>query len=250
MTTQRTPEPVSFNAVIVGTGAIASALVEELLQRHRSGRVVMLGRSERTIPDDPRVSFVALDAANPDSVFESAMQVQQSFNQIHLLANTVGVLHTESQLPEKNLKAIRADNLQYSFQVNAILLPLLAQAYGKLLRHDQPAMLVSLSARVGSIEDNQMGGWYAYRASKAAHNMLLKTIAREWRISHRNVTVAALHPGTVRSRLSEPFLDEKTYPNRILTPDESAVALLNVIENLGPADSGCFLDWQGKVIPW
>lgn len=249
MTGKRSPVPEGFNAVIVGTGAIASALVQCLLQRHRSVRVVMLGRSDSAIPDDPRINYVAFDAGDPDSVLAGAALVEQSFGSIHLLVNTVGMLHSESQLPEKSLKAITADHLQRSFQLNAILLPLLAQAFSILLRHDEPAVLASLSARVGSIEDNQLGGWYSYRASKAAHNMLLKTIAREWRVSHRNVTVAALHPGTVQSRLSEPFLG-RNYRNRVLKPDECADALLNVIENLHPQDSGCFLDWQGKVIPW
>ena len=110
-------------------------------------------------------------------------------------------------------------------------------------------MLASLSARVGSIEDNQMGGWYSYRASKAAHNMLLKTLAREWRVSHKNVAVVALHPGTVQSRLSEPFVTAR-YRNRVLAGEESAEALLAVIGGLNAKDTGSFLDWQGKAIPW
>ena len=238
-----------FNSVIVGNGAIGLALVQRLLQRRQSASVAVLGRRMNEVSDDPRVSYFTFDAGSPDSVLEAAVRIQDSFSRIHLLVNTVGFLHTESQVPEKNLKAVRADSLLRSFQINAILLPLLAQGFSRLLRHDEPAVLASLSARVGSIEDNRLGGWYSYRASKAAHNMLLKTIAREWRISHRNVTVAALHPGTVRSRLSEPFLNQN-YRNRVLTPEESATALLNIIENLGPGDSGSFLDWQGKLIPW
>jgi NAD(P)-dependent dehydrogenase (short-subunit alcohol dehydrogenase family) len=239
-----------FNVVIVGTGAIGSAMARDVLKRHQAARVVMLGRSNGDSPRDSRLTFVAFDASDPDSIVAGAAAVEKLFSRVHLLINTVGLLHSESQQPEKNLRAIRADNLQRSFQVNAILLPLLAQAFSRHLRHEEPAALVSLSARVGSIEDNKMGGWYGYRASKAAHNMLLKTLAREWRISHRNVTVVALHPGTVRSRLSQPFLNEKSYPKRILTPDESAQALLGIIEGLAPAESGSFLDWQGKAIPW
>jgi NAD(P)-dependent dehydrogenase (short-subunit alcohol dehydrogenase family) len=106
---------------------------------------------------------------------------------------------------------------------------------------DDPAALVSLAARVGSIEDNQLGGWYSYRASKVAYNMLLKTIASEWRISHRNVAVVALHPGTVYSRLSEPFLSER-YKNRVLAPEECASSLLAVIGGLQLEDSGNFYD--------
>lgn len=238
-----------FNVVIAGNGTIGSALLHNLLKREGLHRMVVLGRSPRPLSEDPRITYLTFDAGNPESVFAAAADVQQLLDRVHLLVNTVGLLHSGNQLPEKHLKAVRADHLQHSFQVNAALLPLLAQGFGKLLRHEAAAVFASLSARVGSIEDNQLGGWYSYRASKAAHNMLLKSVAREWRISHRNVTVAALHPGTVRSRLSEPFLTER-HRHRILTPEECADALLDVIDTLSPRDSGCFLDWQGKPVPW
>ena len=238
-----------FNVVIVGNGAIGSALLENLLQRQEQIRAVVLGRSAHTVPEDERVTYLPFDAEDPQSVMTAATQVQQSLERVHLLINTVGLLHNQHQVPEKRLKAVDPENLQKSFQVNAVLLLLLAQAFSKLLRHDEPAVLASLSARVGSIEDNQLGGWYSYRASKAAHNMLLKTIAREWRISHRKVTVVALHPGTVHSRLSEPYLSEQ-YKNRVLTPTECACSLLEVIGQLRLEDTGNFYDWQGKSIPW
>ena len=238
-----------FNVVIVGNGAIGSALLENLLQRQSLNRAVVLGRSAHNASDDKRVTYVTFDAEDAVSVMTAASRVKESLERIHLLVNTVGLLHNQHQGPEKRLKALNPEHLQQSFQVNAILLPLLAQAFSTLLRHDDPAVLVSLSARVGSIEDNQLGGWYSYRASKAAHNMLLKTIASEWRISHRNVAVVALHPGTVYSRLSEPFLSER-YKNRVLTPAECASSLLAVIGGLHLEDSGNFYDWQGKSIPW
>ena len=239
-----------FNAIIVGTGAIGSALATAILLRDDSSRIVMMGRRSAGVPGDPRVTFVKFDASDPESIVKAASEVEQSLNRAHLLLNTVGLLHSSAQQPEKNLRAVHSENLLNAFQINAVLLPLLAQGFSRLLRHDEPAILASLSARVGSIEDNQMGGWFSYRASKAAHNMLLKTIAREWRLSHRNVIVVALHPGTVRSKLSQPFLNEKTYPKRILSPEECAQALLGVLDNLDQADSGQFFDWQGEKIPW
>jgi NAD(P)-dependent dehydrogenase (short-subunit alcohol dehydrogenase family) len=237
------------NVVIAGDGAIGVALLENLLQRPQVKRVLVLGRNPGRVAPDPRVSHLALDAEDPQSVEAAAAQTQNAVERVHLLLNTVGMLHAAGQGPEKRLKALRPEHLQQSFAVNAALLPLLAQAFSKLLRHDEPATFASLSARVGSIEDNLLGGWYSYRASKAAHNMLLRTLAREWRVSHRNVTVVALHPGTVRSRLSEPFLTD-SYPHRVLSPAESAGALLGVIGDLGHEESGSFFDWQGKRIPW
>lgn len=113
----------------------------------------------------------------------------------------------------------------------------------------EPALLASLSARVGSIEDNRLGGWYSYRASKAAHNMLVRTIAHEWRLSHRNAAIVALHPGTVHSRLSEPFISPG-YKNTVHTPAECADHLMRVLGALTAESSGQFYDWKGDAIAW
>lgn len=235
-----------FNAMVVGSGAIGSAFASALLARDNLAQLLVLRRSDRGGSDDPRVRYLSFDAACGDALPELA---GVGVDRLHLLVNTVGLLHDDQQQPEKRLRDLDLGNLLRSMTVNAALLPRLAQAYGHLLRHDEPATLASLSARVGSIEDNHLGGWYSYRASKAAHNMLLRTLAREWRVSHRNVAVVALHPGTVASPLSEPFVTD-SYSRRVLQPAECADALLGVLAGLNVADTGCFLDWQGKPIPW
>lgn len=239
----------AFNAVIVGDGAIGSALLGALLEKPGLQHLLLLGRSDRPAPDDNRVVRLQFNAGDPGSITDAADTALQAFGRAHLLINTVGLLHNQHLKPEKRLRDIEPQQLKESFVVNATLLPILAQAFEKTLRHDEPAVFASLSARVGSIEDNQMGGWYSYRASKAAHNMLLRTLACEWRITHRNTSVVALHPGTVRSPLSEPFLTPG-YKNRVLSPKECAKHLLDVISTLTVEDSGNFYDWQGKSIPW
>ncbi|GAB5452800.1 MAG: SDR family oxidoreductase [Halioglobus sp.] len=238
-----------MNAIVVGNGAIGSALAANLLQRKNLERLVILQRGSETAFRDPRVTIARFDAEQPASVAAAAADICDSVGRIHLLINTVGLLHCDGQQPEKRLSRLDAQNLQRSFAINATLLPVLAQAFSGALRHQDAALLASLSARVGSIEDNRMGGWYSYRASKAAHNMLLKTIAHEWRLSHRNVVVAALHPGTVESRLSEPFISP-SYSNRVLAPSECAEHLMQVIGGLTTESSGGFFDWQGDVVPW
>jgi len=236
----------AFNAMVVGEGAIGAALVDALLCCGNLESLVVLRRSSGDTRADPRLHYLPFDAGAsdmPPSLEGLGLQ------RLHLLINTIGILHGPTMQPEKRLKDLELDNLQHAFTVNATVLPRLAQAYAPLLRHSEPALLASLSARVGSIEDNRLGGWYSYRASKAAHNMLLRTLAREWRVSHRNVTVTALHPGTVKSRLSEPFVTEG-YRNRVLEPAESARSLIEVMASLGPGDSGSFYDWRGEPIPW
>lgn len=235
-----------LNAMVVGGGAIGSAIADALLAKDNLERLVVLRRSHRTSPGDPRVIDLSFDAASGTDL--PALD-DTGVERLHLLVNTVGLLHGPGQQPEKRVRDLNLDNLLRSMIINAALLPRLAQAYGRALRHDEPSILASLSARVGSIEDNQMGGWYSYRASKAAHNMLLRTLAREWRISHRNAAVVALHPGTVASPLSEPFVTD-SYGKRVLQPGECADALLGVLGGLGAADTGRFLDWQGQPIPW
>ncbi|NQX88188.1 MAG: SDR family NAD(P)-dependent oxidoreductase [Halioglobus sp.] len=213
------------------------------------GKVVMLQRSDERDSSDPRVSYVKFDAERPHSVSEAMRGVYASVKRVHLLVNSVGMLHSARQQPEKKLSRVDPDNLQRAFLINATLLPVLAQNFSSLLRHDDPAVFASLSARVGSIEENRLGGWYSYRASKAAHNMLLRTIAHEWRLSHRNAAVVALHPGTVRSPLSSPFISPH-YKNTVHTPAECADYLMRVLDNLRTEASGGFYDWEGNTIAW
>ncbi|CAA0125360.1 C-factor [Halioglobus japonicus] len=239
----------SFNAVIVGNGAIGSALAESLLQQTHLQKLIILQRSGSLTPREPRENRVTFDAQQPDSVAEAAALAMQSVDRVHLMVNTVGMLHSAQQQPEKSLRKLMPDDLQRAFQINATLLPILAQAFSRLLRHEQPAVFASLSARVGSIEDNRLGGWYSYRASKAAHNMLLRTLAQEWRATHPNVTAIALHPGTVQSPLSSPFISSG-YKHPVRSPSECAQSLLQVLGTLTAQSSGTFYDWQGKTIPW
>ncbi|MFK7976995.1 MAG: SDR family NAD(P)-dependent oxidoreductase [Halioglobus sp.] len=242
----------NFNAVVVGNGAIGSALAQTLLQHPNLGKLLILQRSNTALLNDPRVSVLPFDAENPESIAAAAQLIGESAERVHVLLNTVGMLHSAEQFqqqPEKRLADVELASLQRSMLINAMLLPMLAKAFGRLLRHKEPAVLASLSARVGSIEDNSMGGWYSYRASKAAHNMLLRTIANEWRLSHRNAAIFALHPGTVQSKLSEPFVSPN-YKHTVHTPEQCAQNLLNVLANLTLESSGGFYDWQGKAIPW
>ena len=236
----------AFNAMVVGEGAIGTALADALLAGDSLQQLVVLRRSEGGGRSDPRVRHLSFDAESGEG---PPAADTLGLDRLHLVINTIGILHGQGLMPEKRLRDLAPQNLLKSFAVNAMVLPQLAQAYGPLLRHSEPALLASLSARVGSIEDNQLGGWYSYRASKAAHNMLLRTLAREWRVSHRNVTIAALHPGTVQSPLSDPFVTA-AYSNRVLEPAECAGALLEVMASLGPGDSGSFFDWRGESIPW
>lgn len=257
----------AFNAVIVGNGALGSAMLEALLGYAGLQRVFVLARNfgssepeQHTHNDglntqgtaghnNARVSRLSFDAEDPSTIASAAAQIASQVDTLHLVFNTVGLLHDAQHGPEKRLQNLKPDHLLRSFQINALVLPLLAQHFSKLMKHTQPAILASLSARVGSIADNNMGGWYSYRASKAAHNMLLRTIALEWRTSHRNASVVALHPGTVRSRLSEPFLTPR-YKNTVLTPAESATCLLGVMRQLSADTSGVFLDWNNQPIDW
>lgn len=238
-----------LNAIVVGNGAIGSALAASLLQRENLGQLVVLQRNSEVQCSDPRVTHVVFDAQKAESVAAAATAVHTLFERAHLMINTVGLLHSEQQQPEKQLSQLDPANLQQSFAINAMLLPVLVQEFSSLLRHQENALFASLSARVGSIEDNQLGGWYSYRASKAAHNMLLRTIAREWRLSHRNAVMVALHPGTVYSRLSEPFVSPG-YKNTVHTPAECADHLVRVLGAMTAESSGGFFDWEGNAVAW
>ncbi len=242
-------QQAALNVVVAGGGGIGEAVTRRLLREYPVKRLFMLQRSGRCQIDDPRFTSLPVDAANPASLSAAAAEISAECGELHLVFNAVGMLHDERFKPEKRLKDVTPDALNRLATVNAWFLPQLALAMAPLLRHGQPSLLASISARVGSITDNDMGGWYSYRASKAAHNMLLRTLAREWRVSHKLCAVVALHPGTVKTGLSEPYTPTN-YGKRVLTPDESAEAMLHVLAGLRAGNSGSFYAWDGAEIPW
>jgi NAD(P)-dependent dehydrogenase (short-subunit alcohol dehydrogenase family) len=194
-----------------------------------------------------RQRVVALDVEDESSVARAFEQV--SAPRLHLLVSTVGLLHDGLLQPEKRLEHVDPAHLSRLFAVNSIG-PLLLAKYGApLLKHPDRAVFASLSARVGSIGDNRLGGWYGYRASKAAQNMALKTLSIEWSRRAKNVIVAALHPGTVRTDLSAPFR-ANVPPHKLFSSARAATCLLGVMDGLRSEDSGGHFAWDGSPIPW
>jgi NAD(P)-dependent dehydrogenase (short-subunit alcohol dehydrogenase family) len=225
----------SYRALIIGsTGTIGSAFMELLQDKSTCKEVMGLSRQ----------SPHPIDYQNPDSI-EIAAKSLVDTGPFQLIINTIGVLHTDHWMPEKRLDDLNSDQLMELMKINAIGPALTIRHFSKLLDPNNSVM-VTLSAKVGSIEDNRLGGWYSYRASKAALNMLIKTASIELARSKPNTALIALHPGTVNSRLSKPFRGEQ-----IGRPPLDAVSdMLQVIESLNKEDSGSFISYSGERLPW
>lgn len=231
--------------VIGGSGGIGSALVDQLVARENVRQVVATYRRERPPQLNSKLNWHRLDVTDESAMAEWCA----NFDEIDCLINAAGMLHTAGRGPEKSIRQVDADFTQRCFAVNATATLLLARHAAAALRHGRPAIFAAVSARVGSIEDNELGGWYSYRASKAALNMILKTLAIEWRRSLPRVAVAALHPGTTDSALSRPF-QANVPADKLFTPARSAACMLTILDRLTPRDSGKFWSWDGSEIPW
>jgi NAD(P)-dependent dehydrogenase (short-subunit alcohol dehydrogenase family) len=217
-------------ALVVGaSGGIGEALFMALQER---AEIVGLSRRRDGLDVTSEVS-VAAALGGLDGPFD-------------LIAIATGALVLDGQGPEKTLKAISSDGLARSFAVNAIGPALVIKHAVRLMPRDRIAKLAVLSARVGSIGDNALGGWYGYRAAKAALNQLVHTAAIEVARTHPQSVLVALHPGTVETGLAP--LQRAGHP--AVLPTEAAANLMAVLDRLGPADTGGFFDWQGKVVPW
>jgi NAD(P)-dependent dehydrogenase (short-subunit alcohol dehydrogenase family) len=219
-----------MRALVVGvSGGIGGAVAEALRPR---GQVIGLSRR-----DD------GFDITDEASVVAALAGLEGPFD---LIVVATGALVLDGTGPEKTLKTISAEGLAAQFAVNAIGPALVMKHALRLMPRDRVAKLAVLSARVGSIGDNHLGGWYGYRAAKAALNQLLHTAAVEASRSHPRSVLVALHPGTVETALAP--LQRAGHAS--VAPDVAARNLLSVLEGLGPADTGGFFDWQGKVVPW
>ena len=244
------------NVLIVGASqGIGLGFVRALLQQDNIQKIYATYRSKQTNDlfaleqSSDRLECLQVDVTDESQIAAAAKQIQESVKYLHLAIYCVGVLHKKDLFPEKSLRQIDPKNLIYSFQVNSIGAVLLAKYLMPLFRKSERSVFACISAKVGSIGDNRLGGWYGYRASKAALNMFLKTTAIEYSRRCPKTIVVALHPGTTDTRLSQPF--QKNVPPGKLFPVEHTVDLLSqVIAGLSSEDSGEFFSWDGSKLPW
>ena len=217
------------NALIIGaSGGIGRALSNEL--DTKDYQVTRLSRRKD-----------GFDVTNEIVVADRLGRLENKFD---LVIVATGVLSGPDG-PEKSLKQLSSEEIMTSFAVNAIGPALILKHSIRLLPRDRRAVFVALSARVGSIGDNALGGWYSYRASKAALNQLIRTASIEFKRTHKHLVCASLHPGTVSTDFTQ------NYSNHAASsPEQAAKNILNVIDQFSPNDTGRFFDWAGKEITW
>jgi NAD(P)-dependent dehydrogenase (short-subunit alcohol dehydrogenase family) len=229
-----------FDAVVIGaSGGIGAAVCSLLRASEGVGEVLGLSRS------DP-ANYI--DLADEASIAAAAGRAAQLPN-LRLVFVATGLLHDgEALQPEKALRALDPAAMARNFAVNATGPTLLLKHFAPLLPRQGKAVFAAVSARVGSISDNRMGGWYSYRASKAALNMLLRTAAIELGRTRKELVVLGLHPGTVDTGLSKPF-QSNVSEGKLFSPEQSARYMLDVIVGTRPEHSGCVVAWDGQTVP-
>ncbi len=228
--------PEGYKAIVIGaTGAIGGAFVKALSSRPECSSVIGLSRTA-TNP---------LDVTDEESVAAHAASLEE-LAPFHLIIDATGALHIDGSGPEKRIDDIRADRLLKAFEVNAIGPALVMKHFTRLLPMHSRCFFAKLSARVGSIGDNRKGGWYGYRASKAALNMLMQTAAIEIARKRPEAVLVALQPGTVRSKLTRPFVSGE----QATDPDVAVALLLEAMDGLVANRQARFIDYKGDPIPW
>ena len=230
-------------AVIGASGAIGNAMLHQLRAQFPQAELVALSRSplsEHALPSGAR--WVPIDLQAEESIASAAAEAAGD-SPLRAVLIATGLLHDGPDFqPEKSIRHLNSEKLQRSFLINAIGPALIGKHFLSRMPKRERSYFAALSARVGSISDNRVGGWHGYRASKAALNMFLKNFSIEAKRSHPELIVAGLQPGTVDSALSKPFQGSA---RRILEPNDSAQGLLSALAQLTPEQSGSLLDWQG-----
>lgn len=230
-------KPQATAVVIGASGGIGRALFHQLQEDTQYSKVVGCSRH----------AFFLIDLLNEDSIAHAAQQVSYDSPEVRLIIDATGVLEDDQCRVEKSWKQLNSQSMAHYFAVNAIGPALLMKHFLPLFPKNNRCVFVTLSARVGSIGDNHLGGWYSYRASKAALNQLVRTAAIELRRVRPEAICVALHPGTVQTALSERFAKAGL---EIQTPDVAAQRILNCVHHFKIADSGGFFDQLGRKIDW
>ncbi len=238
-----------LNVVVIGaTGGIGFALIEHLFANSKVKSVYALSRRELPIGNS-MVQHVSVDLEDETSI-EAAANKVSARQPIDIVIVATGLLHTESGIsPEKSLRELDIDQSLKVLSINTVGPALVMKHFLPKMTRERKSVFSAISARVGSISDNELGGWYSYRASKAALNMMLKTASIEMARTRKQMTVIGLHPGTVDTSLSEPF-SANVAEGKLFTPEYSAECLLKVINDVTPAKTGQIFAWDGKKIEY
>ena len=237
-------------AVIGASGGLGGAFVEALSAIGDVSTVFALSRSGVPAPD-PKIHPIPIDLEDEASIAAAAgTMAAEGSGPLHLVIVATGVLHHGDDVqPEKAWRALSGSTMERVFRINTIGPALVAKHVLPLLARDRKVVFAALSARIGSISDNRLGGWHAYRASKAALNMMIRTLSIELARRSPGALCVGLHPGTVDTDLSKPF-QSGVPTERLFTPRKSAGHLLCVLDRLGPDDSGSLFAWDGTRIPF
>ncbi len=244
-----------ISALVVGGGrGIGLGFVNQVLARTDLERVYATYRRPESATEllaiqDSRLQCFQMDITIEAQIATVIQQIQLQTTNLDYVINCVGVLHEGEMQPEKSLRSINSDQLLRYFQVNSVGAMLIFKQVQPLLKHQNRSILATISAKVGSIGDNQIGGWYGYRASKSALNMFMHTAAIEYKRTCPQAILVALHPGTTDTQLSLPF-QRNVPPEKLFSVDRTVSQLLAVIDRLEASNSGEFLSWDGSQLPW
>lgn len=235
-------------AIIGASGGLGHAFVARLANDDEVDHVYAFARSKTPFPES-NVTSHELDYAAPETIEACAAMVKAE-GPLDLVVVATGILHRGSDVqPEKTMGEIESRKLAEVLAINTIGPALVARYFLPLMRPESRTVFAALSARVGSIEDNRLGGWLAYRSSKAALNMVIKTLSVEQSRKRPQSLVVALHPGTVNTDLSQPFT-RSVADDKLFSPADAADKLLAVIDKLPSDSSGGFFAWDGSRIPY
>lgn len=242
-------------AVFGAGGGLGIALIQECLARYPEMPILAVSRSKcpAEFASHEQIQWQQTELTE-ESLSDLVANWQQRNVKLRGVLSTIGWLHqTDTEhgewQPERRIEQLNEAQLLEYFRVNAILPSLILKAVKPLLPKKEASWVIQLGAKVGSIGDNHLGGWYGYRASKAALNMLFKNAAIEFKRTHKQLCIGVIHPGTTDTELSKPF-QERLPADKLYSAQLSAERICNVIDNLTPSDSGGFWFWDGELLPW
>lgn len=233
-------------AVIGASGGLGQAFVEHFSAQSNVEIIHAFSRNQMKFENE-KIENHKMDILSEQSIQDAFTDIGEAVL-FDIVVVATGFLHDQNVSPEKAIRDINIDNFHQVFSVNTFGPALLAKHFLPRLQSDRKSVFACLSARVGSISDNRLGGWYAYRASKAALNMILKNAAIEIYRKNKKATIIGMQPGTVDTRLSKPF-QRNVQEDQLFTPEHSSSSLLTVINDLTPEQSGKVFDFAGEEVP-